>query len=201
MKCFSFPSSPTWRWSFSNRCLALVASQAHCVKADRAVVISTRNFCRTFGAATGLAICAAIFSNVLQACLPASLPESFRQTVTASIFKTPNLSVLNPDQREGVLDAYAHAARAVFILWAPTMLLCFLSMTFVEDKGLERPDEKSNPVPVPVDPVLEDSVVTPDEGDSPSRHGHEKDMDIGRVEATNVQEAHASNKRGKGEEV
>ncbi|KAL6242763.1 hypothetical protein RBB50_010409 [Rhinocladiella similis] len=179
----------------------LVASQAHCVKADRAVVISTRNFCRTFGAATGLAICAAIFSNVLQACLPASLPESFRQTVTASIFKTPNLSVLNPDQREGVLDAYAHAARAVFILWAPTMLLCFLSMTFVEDKGLERPDEKSNPVPVPVDPVLEDSVVTPDEGDSPSRHGHEKDMDIGRVEATNVQEAHASNKRGKGEEV
>jgi hypothetical protein len=124
---------------------ALVASQAHCVKADRAVVISTRNFCRTFGAATGLAVCAAIFSNVLQSRLPpaSALPDSFRQTVTASIFKTPDLTTLTQIQRDGVLNAYADASRAVFILWAPTMFVCFLSMVFVEDKGLERPDELS----------------------------------------------------------
>ncbi|KAK5204886.1 hypothetical protein LTR41_009422 [Exophiala xenobiotica] len=127
----------------------LVASQAHCVKADRAVVISTRNFCRTFGAATGLAVCAAIFSNVLQSRLPpaSALPDSFRQTVTASIFKTPDLTTLTQTQRDGVLNAYADASRAVFILWAPTMFVCFLSMVFVKDKGLERPDELSSSPP------------------------------------------------------
>ncbi len=156
---------------------ALVASQAHCVKADRAVVISTRNFCRTFGAATGLAVCAAIFSNVLQSRLPQALPDSFRQTVTASIFKTPDLSALTQNQRDGVLTAYADASRAVFILWAPTMFVCFLSMFFVEDKGLQRPDELSPPVQVAVDTVPEEDQVETGEKGPPSQ---QTEAEVGR---------------------
>ena len=135
------------------------------------MVISTRNFCRTFGAATGLAVCAAIFSNVLQSRLPQALPDSFRQTVTASIFKTPDLSALTQNQRDGVLTAYADASRAVFILWAPTMFVCFLSMFFVEDKGLQRPDELSPPVQVrvAVESVPEEDQVGSGEKETPSQ--------------------------------
>lgn len=67
-------------------------------------------------------------------------------------------------------------------------------MVFVEDKGLERPDEKSDTVQVQVDPVLEDSVVvTPAVTESspppPQQQLHESEKDVGmgrRVETTNV---------------
>jgi len=120
---------------------ALIASQAHCLKADRAVIISTRNFCRTLGGAFGLAAASAVFSNTLQSHLPHSLPHGFRATVTASIFKVPDLSSLGPISRDGVLDAYMSASKAVFLMWVPLMAACFLSCVFVQDRGLTRPDE------------------------------------------------------------
>jgi MFS family permease len=122
----------------------LIASQAHCLKADRAVIISTRNFCRTLGGATGLAVSASLFSNVLQSHLSHShhsLPRSYLKTITSSIFTVPDLQHLSNAQRNDVLDAYMAASRALFIMWVPIMAVCWASCVFVKDRGLTRPDE------------------------------------------------------------
>ncbi|KAF2121184.1 major facilitator superfamily domain-containing protein [Lophiotrema nucula] len=126
----------------------LVAAQAHSSKADRAVVISARNFIRSLGGAIGLAISSAIFSNSLQSHLPAHLPVSVTNAVHRSTFSTPILTNLDDDTRNHVLDAYNAASRSVFIMWVAVIGLCLVLMLFVKDKGLQRQEEKDAEVQV-----------------------------------------------------
>jgi MFS family permease len=120
----------------------LVAAQAHSAKSDRAVVISARNFIRAFGGSVGLSIASPIYSNALFANLPPTLPEKLAAKIKASVFDMPDTSNLGVDDRAGLLDAYADAARAVFYLWLAAIAICLVLMVFIKDTGLHRKEEE-----------------------------------------------------------
>ncbi|KAE8383334.1 hypothetical protein BDV26DRAFT_277281 [Aspergillus bertholletiae] len=114
----------------------LVAFQAHCTKAHRAVIISNRNFFRCLGGACGLAVSAAI----LQAVLKSNLPEGY-QNIAHSTYSLPSRSGVAAADWEQIITAYAKASRGVFILQVPLIGICFLLCFFIKDRGLERPKE------------------------------------------------------------
>jgi hypothetical protein len=114
----------------------LVALQAHCTKPQRAIVISVRNFLRSLGGAFGLAMAAA----VLQSSLKHNLPEEFKY-IAASTYSKPDLARFTASQKMMILDAYAAASRAVFIMQVPFIAVCLGGCFFVKDNGLTRPDE------------------------------------------------------------
>ncbi|PQE15302.1 MFS transporter protein [Rutstroemia sp. NJR-2017a BVV2] len=123
----------------------LIAAQAHCLKRDRAVVISTRNFLRALGGAIGLAISSAIFSNSIKSrvnSFATPLPSGFKAQILASILSVPDLTSLTTAQKEEVLDAYMGASKSVFYLWVPIIGFCLGLCILIKDKGLQRPDEK-----------------------------------------------------------
>jgi len=116
----------------------LVALQAHCTKAQRAVVISNRNFLRSLGGAVGLAISAATLQNSLKRAMPAEFAW-----LADSSYNIPNFDTLkaSPAQVDEILHAYAHASRTVFIMNVPFMALCLLGCLLIKDRGLQRPEE------------------------------------------------------------
>ncbi|PIA93574.1 putative MFS-type transporter [Cercospora beticola] len=116
----------------------LVAVQAHCPKAQRAVVTSNRNFLRSTGGAIGLAVSSAILSNVLKASLPERL-----LSVASSSFAAPDHSIYSDADRDIIADAYASASRAVFIWCVPVAGIAFLLSAFIADKGLVRKEEQA----------------------------------------------------------
>lgn len=120
----------------------LVAMQAHCSKAQRAVVISNRNFYRSLGGACGLAISAAVLQNTLKR----NLPEEFK-SLAASTYSTPDYAQYSHADSEAIHDAYAKASRAVFITLAPFIALCLFGCFFIKDQGLTRPDEAQEVAP------------------------------------------------------
>lgn len=116
----------------------LVAVQAHCPKAQRAVVTSNRNFLRSTGGAVGLAVSSAILSNVLKASLPERL-----LSVASSSFAAPDHSIYSDADRDIIADAYASASRAVFIWCVPVAGIALLLSAFIADKGLMRKEEQA----------------------------------------------------------
>jgi hypothetical protein len=144
--------------------LVLVVAQAHCNKADRAVVISARNFTCSLGGAIGLAISSAIYSNSLDTHLPSALPASIANTIRKSTFAAPDLSTLDTTSRDHILNAYTSASRSVVIMWVATTGVCVLLMVFVKDNGMQRKDDQDeaclekgeeDEVPEKSDPVVE----------------------------------------------
>lgn len=123
---------------------ALVAAQAHSSKADRAVVISSRNFLRSLGGACGLAVASALFSNTLFNNLPPppSLPENTYDGIISSVFSVPDLSGLSEEHTNIVLDVYTEASRSVFYFWVGCISICWLLTVFIKDKGLQRKEER-----------------------------------------------------------
>jgi MFS family permease len=121
----------------------LVALQAHCTKAQRAVVISNRNFLRSLGGAVGLAISAAVLQNSLKKALPPDFAS-----LALSTYSTPDFKALgaSPAQKLEILQAYAHASRTVFIMNVPFIGLCLLGCLLIKDRGLERPDDVQEPI-------------------------------------------------------
>lgn len=111
----------------------LTALQAHCTKAQRAVVTSNRNFLRSTGGAIGLAVSAVALQNRLKK----ELPVEFKQ-FALSTYSTPDLSQVTEGQKIAVLDAYARASRLVFIVNVPFIALCLVGCIFIKDRGLER---------------------------------------------------------------
>ncbi|KAJ5674961.1 C6 transcription factor [Penicillium maclennaniae] len=111
----------------------LVALQAHCTKAQRAISISNRNFFRCMGGACGLAISAAL----LQATLRSTLPAKFSY-LTKSTYTLPSRSSVTDTQWGEILTAYSKASHSVFILQVPLIGVCFLACCLVRDRGLER---------------------------------------------------------------
>ncbi len=123
----------------------LVAAQAHSSKADRAVVISVRNFIRSLGGSLGLALSSVIFSSALKKSLYTAstpLPSIVKSGILAAILRVPDLSELTFIEKEEVLDAYMSASKAVFTIWAPMIAACLILCIFIKDRGLQRPEEK-----------------------------------------------------------
>lgn len=121
----------------------LVALQAHCTKAQRAVVISNRNFLRSTGGAVGLAASAVLLQNRLKTVLPSGFKD-----LALSTYSTPTFDGVSPVQRNAVLDAYASASRSVFIFNVPFIAICLIGCIAVKDHGLQRPDDTMLPAPV-----------------------------------------------------
>lgn len=116
----------------------LVALQAHCTKAQRAVVISNRNFLRSLGGAVGLAISAATLQNSLKRAMPAEF-----SSLALSSYNIPDFDALgaSPEKINEILQAYADASRTVFIMNVPFMALCLFGCLLIKDHGLQRPGE------------------------------------------------------------
>lgn len=114
----------------------IIALQAHCLKSQRAVVISVRNFLRCLGGAFGLAIASAILQNVLKK----QLPEEFKY-LAKSTYTRPDYALFS--EADGLLinEAYAKASQTVWIFMAPMAALTLIACVFVRDRGLSRPDE------------------------------------------------------------
>lgn len=137
-----------------------MAAQAHSPKADRAIVISVRNFMRSLGGACGLALSAAILSSVFRRHIPADLPTDIANTIRSSTYSVPDLSSLSNTQLEGILDAYMSGSRAVFILFVPLIGVCLIGCIFIKDRGLQRAEEKSE---TPMSLLPETKVPTREE--------------------------------------
>ncbi|KKY17688.1 putative mfs multidrug transporter [Phaeomoniella chlamydospora] len=165
----------------------LVALQAHCSKADRAVVIAVRNYLRQFGGAAGLAMFSAIFANVLQNKLESSkdLPTSLAKSIGSNVFRTPDLSLLSPAEKKAVINAYAQGMRICFIIFVPILGICLLSCLFIKDTGLQRAEEKVEAASdtVPVAPLPQDI-------EKGTRSSPEKDENIDNGEKPKVSEMH-----------
>ncbi|KAJ5233012.1 hypothetical protein N7468_005968 [Penicillium chermesinum] len=114
----------------------LVAMQAHCTKAQRAVCISNRNFFRCMGGAVGLAVAAALLQATLRSHLPSELSYLAKST-----YSLPDKSSVSPEQWSQILDSYSKASHSVFILQVPLIGICFLACVFIRDRGLERPKD------------------------------------------------------------
>lgn len=120
----------------------LVAAQALSRKEDRSVVISSRNFLRSFGGAVGLAVCSAILANSLKADLKTKdLPQELYSIIIKSPFSLPDLSQY-PQYQDAVLDAYMKGSHTVFVFLAPMVGACLLVTVFVKDYGLNTHEKK-----------------------------------------------------------
>lgn len=113
----------------------LIALQAHCSKAQRAAVISNRNFLRSSGGAVGLSISAQILQTSLRNHLPPQFANFAHDT-----YAFPALDAADED---AVRNAYMAAIRTVFIALTPMMGLCLALCLFIKDRGLQRPEERA----------------------------------------------------------
>jgi MFS family permease len=114
----------------------IISLQAHSPKAQRAVIISIRNFLRCLGGAVGLAVSAAILQNVLKA----NLPPQF-EYLSQSTYAKPNFTQYSPEDADNILSAYEKASHAVFLFYAPVSAICLICCVFVKDRGLQRQEE------------------------------------------------------------
>lgn len=112
----------------------LIALQAHCSKAQRAAVISNRNFLRSSGGAVGLSISAQVLQSSLRNNLPPRLASIAHDT-----YALPSLDAADLNT---VRDAYMTAIRTVFIVLTPMMGLCLALCLLIKDRGLQRPEER-----------------------------------------------------------
>ncbi|CAH6718698.1 putative MFS-type transporter M2p [[Candida] jaroonii] len=134
-------------WTFQP---TIVAAQAQSKKADRAVVISTRNVVRSLGGALGTAIASLIVSNGLLREITKAMdnpddyndiPVSYLNYLKAHIYTKVKITGVSDDQVKTVRHMYMIAIRDYFYLTIPLMGLCFISAFFVKDRGLQCIDE------------------------------------------------------------
>jgi MFS family permease len=115
----------------------IISLQAHSPKAQRAIVISIRNFLRCLGGAIGLAVEGAILQNTLKK----SLPPKFAY-LAKSTYAHPNFSQFSEEDTNTIIDAYDKASHTVFVFLAPLAGVCLLTCIFVKDRGLTRKEDE-----------------------------------------------------------
>lgn len=125
----------------------MVACQAKAKKADRAVVISTRNVLRSFGGAVGIAIGSTIVSNSLlneisqNEASSSPIPQDYLDYLKNHIYSHVETSTLNSNQVSVIINMYETALRNYFYLLVPFIGLCLISSFFIKDNGLQCIDE------------------------------------------------------------
>ncbi|KAG7706736.1 hypothetical protein KL949_002934 [Ogataea haglerorum] len=125
----------------------IIALQAHTRLPDRAVVIATRNFNRSVGAAVGMACCSAILSNQFRSKLRTSnvgLTSEQIQELSKHIYSI-DLTAYSPEVRDKLRSITYHALRTVFIFFIPLIGVCFLLGFLIRDRGLQERSEKKEP--------------------------------------------------------
>lgn len=124
----------------------MVAAQANSKKAQRAVVISTRNVLRSFGGALGIAVASLIVTNSLLKEIKVqlkedNLPKAFLYSLTNSIYAKADTSSLTEAQVAVVAQMYMTAIKNYFYLSVPLLAICLFSCAFTNDHGLRCLDE------------------------------------------------------------
>ncbi|CAK7904722.1 citrate exporter 1 [[Candida] anglica] len=128
----------------------MVAAQAQSKKADRAVVISTRNVIRSFGGAVGIAIASTVISNTMYAKIEqglvnpeliANISKEYLYYMKDHIYNQIEVDKLTPTQVEIIKSMYMNSMRNYFYLLSPFIGLCLISSFFVKDRGLQCIDE------------------------------------------------------------
>lgn len=129
---------------------SMVACQAQSRKADRAVVISTRNVIRSFGGAVGIAICSLIMTNTLITQVDnelqnenSILSKNFLNYIKQNIYSRADLSNLNQQQLKLIRSMYMKSLRNVYYLLIPLIAICLLACIPIKDKGMSCIDEIS----------------------------------------------------------
>ncbi|KAK6453910.1 MFS efflux transporter [Scheffersomyces xylosifermentans] len=126
---------------------SMVAVQANCRKAERAVAISTRNVLRSFGGAVGIAVGSTIVSNTILSDINnlqvsgSALDGAFLENFKKHVYEKLDISNLSAVQIQEVINLYIHALRNYFYLLIPFMGICFISSGFIRDRGLQCIDE------------------------------------------------------------
>lgn len=129
---------------------SMVAALSQSRKADRAVVVSTRNVVRSLGGAMGIAIASLIISNSLTVQVNKAfndpndynnIPISYLHYLKSHIYNKIEITGLNSAQVLTVKQMYLHSIRNYFYMNVPLIGLCFISTLFIRDKGLHSIDE------------------------------------------------------------
>ncbi|KAG7913083.1 hypothetical protein KL907_000028 [Ogataea polymorpha] len=125
----------------------IIALQAHTRLPDRAVVIATRNFNRSVGAAVGMASCSAIMSNQFRNKLRSSnigLTSQEIKELSKHIFAI-DLTAYSPEIQSKLRDITYHGLHTVFVFFIPLIGTCFLLGFLIRDRGLQGVAEKKEP--------------------------------------------------------
>lgn len=125
----------------------MVAAQANARKAQRAVVISTRNVLRSFGGALGIAVSTLIISNTVLQQVTAQLsennvPKQFLEEMKQHIYSKPDISGLSTSLQAVVRSMYMKALRNVFYFDIALIAVGLLLSFFVRDNGLKCIDDE-----------------------------------------------------------
>lgn len=131
---------------------SMVAVQAQAKKADRAVVISTRNVIRSFGGAVGIAVGSTTVSNSfltnikqLEKDNTTKIPSSYLRYLETNIYSRFDTSSLNTKQTGAVRLMYVNALKNYFYLLIPFIAICLITSFFIKDRGLQCIDELEPP--------------------------------------------------------
>lgn len=132
---------------------SMVAVQAQAKKADRAVVISTRNVIRSFGGAVGIAVGSTTVSNSfltnikqLKKDNTAKIPSSYLRYLETNIYSRFDTSSLTTKQTSAVKLMYVNALKNYFYLLIPFIAICLITSFFIKDRGLQCIDELEPPL-------------------------------------------------------
>lgn len=131
---------------------SMVAVQAQAKKADRAVVISTRNVIRSFGGAVGIAVGSTTVSNSflnnikqLEKDNTTKIPSSYLRYLETNIYSRFDTSSLTTKQTSAVRLMYVNALKNYFYLLIPFIAICLITSFFIKDRGLQCIDEIEPP--------------------------------------------------------
>ena len=126
----------------------IVAAQAQSRKAERAVVISTRNVLRSFGGAMGIAVGSLIVSNSLVKEIDVQLKSpdlvlssTYLKYLKTHIYTRIDITQFSPEQVAVIQGMYMASIKNFFIVCVPLMGICLISTFFVNDRGLRCIDE------------------------------------------------------------
>ncbi|EAZ63624.2 MFS efflux transporter [Scheffersomyces stipitis CBS 6054] len=125
---------------------SMVAIQANCKKAERAVAISTRNVLRSFGGAIGIASGSTMISNTLLNHLAqiqgqSDLTEATIDYLKDHIYSKINLAGVSASEITTISQLYISALRYYYYLIVTFMGICLVCSIFVKDRGLQCTDE------------------------------------------------------------
>lgn len=126
---------------------SMVAVQANCKKAERAVAISTRNVLRSLGGCVGIAVGSTIVSNSVLPSLKTdkaklALSQQTIEYIRGHIYDKVDVSVLTAAQTQEIRSIYTDALKNYYYFLIPLMAIALITNLFVKDNGLRSLDEK-----------------------------------------------------------
>ncbi|KAH3685818.1 hypothetical protein WICPIJ_003205 [Wickerhamomyces pijperi] len=123
---------------------SIIAIQAQSLKADKSVVVTTRNVFRSLGNSMGIALGSLIYSTSLQSKVKAAdfLTAAQKDFIINNLNSKIDLSqiITDPNVIPLAKELYMDSLKNVFVSWMPLMGLCLVMSLFIKDSGLKSID-------------------------------------------------------------